>query len=404
MKPVFGWLLGYGAVWLAGFAGHVPALADEVWRLPGLAGFFGAFFALPLLAAKPTAQSLLFGVQTALAAVTLYPSGGDAFNPFLLLVFALQAGDAARQIPSLKQAAPLAAAQALGLAVQAAGARPAPETWLFAGLFMALLWIGAGMALIARVRGQSAAARYDALLAEYRGLKRRSVSEEEWARQEERMLIGREIHDSVGHKLTALLLQLEAMRLKADGRIRVQAEQLKKLAQESLEETRRAVRSFRQAEPGGLQGIMRLIRNLESNHFLRVHFSVSHGAFSFPLTGEQSFAVYRAVQEALTNALKHAKAREAAVRFEAPGGSLFRFEVASPVKDCAPFREGFGLKSMRERLQSAGGGLDVWKADDAFIVRGWMRKADGGDGDDPGAAGGRPGDGAPGAESDAGDR
>src|SRR5690606_8815992 len=166
-----------------------------------------------------------------------------------------------------------------------------------------------------------------ALLDEYRRMKRQLVIEEEQARQDERNMIGHEIHDSVGHKLTALLMQLEVFRLGADEKDKQKILKLKELAEHSLDETRRAVKSFKQKDVGGLQGVMRLIRKLEMESFMKIHFSVKHGAFAAPLTGEQSFAIYRSVQEALTNIMKHSSTREAQVSFESPGGSIFRFEV-----------------------------------------------------------------------------
>jgi two-component system, NarL family, sensor histidine kinase FusK len=158
-------------------------------------------------------------------------------------------------------------------------------------------------------------------------MKRQLLVEEQQARQDERMLIGHEIHDSVGHKLTALLFQFEAFRLTAAEKDKETVEKLKELAEQSLEETRQAVRSFKQREGSGLQGVIRLIRKLEMESFMKIQFSVKHGAFAAPLTGEQSFAIYRAVQEALTNIMKHSSTREAQVIFESPGGSIFRFEV-----------------------------------------------------------------------------
>jgi len=59
---------------------------------------------------------------------------------------------------------------------------------------------------------------YEQLLGEYRRLKRISYENERSARLEERTRIARDIHDSVGHKLTALLMQLEMPRSKRKGR------------------------------------------------------------------------------------------------------------------------------------------------------------------------------------------
>ncbi|WP_231686879.1 sensor histidine kinase [Bacillus sp. JCM 19034] len=106
---------------------------------------------------------------------------------------------------------------------------------------------------------------------------------------------------------------------------------------------------------------------------MKIHFSVKHGAFAAPLTGEQSFAIYRAVQEALTNIMKHSATREAKIMFESPGGSIFRFEVTNTTSSNPFFQEGYGLKAMRERLEKVGGLLEIDHDERQFVVRGSIR-------------------------------
>ncbi|WP_180955059.1 sensor histidine kinase [Bacillus sp. V3-13] len=152
--------------------------------------------------------------------------------------------------------------------------------------------------------------------------------------------MARDIHDSVGHKLTALLMQLEVLK---------------------------------QHESGGLPAIMGMLRRLETESFMRIQFTIKDGALSAPLGSVQSIVVYRVVQEALTNAMRHGQGREARIMFEAPGGgSIFRFEVVNERKDNKPFAKGFGLKSMRERMGQAGGQLEITAYNQLFIVRGTL--------------------------------
>lgn len=215
--------------------------------------------------------------------------------------------------------------------------------------------------------------RYEALLDEYRKLKRHAKQNEDIARIEERTYIARKIHDSVGHKLTALLMQIEMFRMKAEGdELKASVEQLKRLASESLAETRSAVKALKEEEPGGLQALMRLIRNLEAESFMQIEFIVRHGAMSVTLGNAQSIAVYRAIQEALTNAMRHGSSRKVTIVLEAPGGSVFRFEVSNETNldPEHPVREGFGLGAMRDRVEQAGGTLEISRSRNLFVVRG----------------------------------
>jgi len=359
--------------------GYLPIFESEYWRLFSLSGYFIVFFLLPPLSGKQKILTVLFGMKIIFAFIAVYPVNQELLTPYYLLIVALIVGEMVYRLKSIFSFIVIAIELAAGIGILLIKADAVLSFKLFVACYMLLLFCAAAAYKI-KLDGESFAnSRYDALLAEYRALKRRQASEEEVARQEERILIGHEIHDSVGHKLTALLMQLEMFRLNTDQnqqQVQNQILSLKKLAHESLEETRRAVKMLKDSETGGLQGIMRLIRKMESDSFLRVHFTVNHGAFSAPLAGEQSFAIYRSVQEALTNVMKHSKSREAKVLFEMPGGSVFRFEISNPYTDPNDFKEGFGLTSMRERLKKINGNLDVFRISDQFVVRGWIRLVD----------------------------
>lgn len=218
--------------------------------------------------------------------------------------------------------------------------------------------------------------RYSALLSEYRDLKRSAASSADAARAEERMNVARRLHDSVGHKLTSLLMQIETNRLEAerlgsDASASRRAEELKRLAQESLDETRAAVVALSEDELMGMPALLRLINNLEVESAMRVEFTLGSGALNVDLEQAPAIALYRAVQEALTNAMRHGAGRRARVKVEVPGGRLVRFEVENELRTgVTSFEPGFGLTAMRERVEAAGGGLEVRLGAGTFLVRG----------------------------------
>lgn len=214
--------------------------------------------------------------------------------------------------------------------------------------------------------------QYEALLNEYRALKRQAKQNEDAVRAEERTQITRQIHDSVGHKLTSLLMQIEMYRMRASGQEKEQLEQMKRLAKQSLNETRNAVKALREEEVGGIQALLRLIRNLEAESYMQIDFHIRHGALSVALNNEQSIAVYRAIQEALTNAMRHGSSRKVKILLESSGGRLFRFEVSNDTLGHAgdTIKEGFGLTAMRDRIEKAGGTLDIIQTNQQFLVRG----------------------------------
>lgn len=182
-------------------------------------------------------------------------------------------------------------------------------------------------------------------------------------RQEERNQIAREIHDSVGHRLTALTMQLEAARLQAkDSESQETFTQLKSLAQDSLTDTRSAVKTFKTEDTAGLQAVIQLIRKLESESQVRVAITMKTGVLGVVLSNQQSVTLYRAIQEALTNMMRHSSSRQAKVEFQVVAQRDLRFEIAHPLKKQITIKEGFGLTNMRERLAEIDGRLTIQQA------------------------------------------
>ena len=220
---------------------------------------------------------------------------------------------------------------------------------------------------------------HDRLQNDYRNLKRQVAINEQNLRQQERNQIAHEIHDSVGHRLTALLMQLEVARLETTDESSLEKiNHLKSLAQISLSDTREAVKALKSEETMGLSAVIQLLRKLEAESHLQISFNIKAGALSFPLSNKQSVVLYRAVQEALTNMMRHSEAREAVVEFNVLGGSFFRFQISNPLKKGVKIVEGFGLTAIRERVEQLDGTLNISQIEGKFTLIGTipMEKGD----------------------------
>lgn len=373
MRSFWIWFLFLVLGWLCAF---IPVLQhvnpDQLpWRLGSSAIFFSAFFLSPLFRVKPAMLFVTLLVASLFSVISLWPTSTSTSTPYILLVYSILAGKAVYRLSAIHAAC-------IGFVLAAGAMVPGlfgnPEfPWFFLVLYSVMLAIGLALFRTVFSRNEESRVRYETLLSEYRNMKRRLITDEQHARQEERAQVGRDIHDSVGHKLTALLMQLEMHRMQADGETAEVLKGLKALAKESLEETRNAVKSMKQQETSGLPAIIGLLRRLESESFMRVTLTARHGALTVPLNNIQSIAVYRAVQEAMTNAMKHGSTREVHIIFEAPGGGIFRFEVSNPYhRKRDTYREGYGLKAMRERMEEAYGELQISQYDNQFIVRGTL--------------------------------
>lgn len=208
---------------------------------------------------------------------------------------------------------------------------------------------------------------YDQLLGEYRKLKRMNRMIEDNARLEERTKIARDIHDSVGHQLTALIMKLEMLNIQNKSK---DYEELKSMAKSSLEETRYAVKTLQKEESEGISTVVHLIRKLEAESHIQVHFTMKQGVLSIPLSNEKNVVLFRVIQESLTNAMRHANSREAMVILGKSAIGDLSFEIKNALFEIKPFTFGFGLKNMKERVESVEGTLQVYQTEDEFIVSG----------------------------------
>ncbi|NUW32034.1 sensor histidine kinase [Nonomuraea sp. SMC257] len=180
---------------------------------------------------------------------------------------------------------------------------------------------------------------------------------------EERNRVAREIHDSLGHHLTAAAVQMEKAEAFLD-RDRPTAERAladaRTSAARALEEVRHSVRALRgEAGPFRLsEALAELVRLLDG---ARPHVTLETAGDEAGYDAAALRALYRAAQEALTNALRHAAAGRVTV--SATCGDV---EALLVVTDDGtglppgPWEErGVGLRGMRERMRLAGGAVAV---------------------------------------------
>ncbi|MEV0717505.1 histidine kinase [Asanoa sp. NPDC050611] len=190
----------------------------------------------------------------------------------------------------------------------------------------------------------------------------------------ERTRLARELHDSVGHALTVTTLQAAAAQRALDDpefvrRALVAIEEAGRAAMDDLDHVlgllRDAERAERPAPQRTLADIDRVVADV-TGAGLRVALTRAGPLASVPAA--LSREGYRIVQEALTNAVRHAGAVPVTVRIAVVDRSL-RIEVANPVTRDQPVDpSGRGLAGMRERVDVLGGRMAAGRADGQFTV------------------------------------
>ena len=187
------------------------------------------------------------------------------------------------------------------------------------------------------------------------------------AAEEERRRISRELHDDTAQRLAALLVHLRLVGLEEVGERRtILMEELREGLQEAAEGVRRIARGLRPPsleDAGVVAALQAHIRNLFENQAIRTSFDA--GAVDQLLDDDGKLILYRVVQEALTNVLRHSGAAMVNVAVHADGSEV----VAVVEDDGEGFDDrrvgagaGLGLLGMKERAASVGGSVRVESA------------------------------------------
>jgi signal transduction histidine kinase len=186
---------------------------------------------------------------------------------------------------------------------------------------------------------------------------------ENQATLEERNRIAREIHDSLGHSLTALNLQLEtALKLWQSNPTKAQTflAQAKELGSKALKDVRQSVSTMRSnplQEKSLAQAIAIL---LEDFHRANGILPISLINLENPPPTEINIAVYRIIQESLTNISKYAQATEIILELATTKYSLYlMIQDNGRGFDVQQNTTGFGLQSMRDRTLALGGEFNI---------------------------------------------
>jgi signal transduction histidine kinase len=317
------WLMVGAPVYLRG--------SPQPWRLAGWAAAYLLFGAALWLSLR-TGRSIWLFLQ-AVSVIALVLLLCDGFEGALLVLVALQLGGRVRRRAGLLAVV----AQSAALAV-AVGIHWSPS----AALLLTPPYLG--FQLLAFFAAE--------------GIRRLEAAESlqiENGRLEERLRISRELHDRLGHRLTALNLNLEAAARAGPAGAADALAAARTVGKELLSEVRGTVEELRD-ESERLDLCVALRTLGEQLPGLRVHVTAPH---SLQLRDPRpALAVLRCAQEIVTNAARHAGARNLWLELSQEDGVL-ALSARDDGHGSSAVRPGNGLRGMRERVESAGGTLSV---------------------------------------------
>lgn len=187
---------------------------------------------------------------------------------------------------------------------------------------------------------------------------------------EERNRISGELHDTIGHKLTGVFMQLEAgsrlMDVDPVKGMEIIGE-VKDNMSRCIDLLRETVKDMKPKEYGSrILSIAQMLKEFSNTSGVIIDFDVRGNPFRLNTSAE--ITLYRNVQEAVTNAVRHGKAQKIEVLLEYRNDRVILL-VSDNGEGCSSIIKGIGLRGMEERVELLGGSLELDYGNEYFKVR-----------------------------------
>jgi len=193
-----------------------------------------------------------------------------------------------------------------------------------------------------------------------------AVNMERMTQMRERNRLAREIHDTLGHTLTGIIMGADAGLALFDVAPEESKKRIQVVAQSARDGLTDARRSIKALRPDALEhsSLAQALEGLVENFRLTTSAQIAYfqEAEELKLDPDEEDTLYRVVQEGLTNAVRHGQADRIEIRI-ARAGNVVSVSVRDNGTGCGALEEGFGLRHMRERLEMLGGTLSYGNLD-----------------------------------------
>lgn len=204
-------------------------------------------------------------------------------------------------------------------------------------------------------------------------LRRSAQTEKELMLADERARSARDLHDGLGHRLTLISMSLDyARRMRGRDEDAAWAEvgNAAETSAEALTEMRTWVRALSPVRDRDATGTAAIDAIAESFRGTGLDVALERSGPEPSLSDDASLLLYRAVQEGLTNALRHGRARQVRMQVETTADTV-RLTLRNDLDDGArastpvgPLAPGFGLRGLAERAEALGGSAQASRVGD----------------------------------------
>ncbi len=192
---------------------------------------------------------------------------------------------------------------------------------------------------------------------------------------EERNRIARDLHDTLGHNMTALIMQLQMTEHYTNTNKEKSMELLNNsivTARESLSAIREVVETLRGKESSlsPEKAIHTLIKEFSKKTGAEIDLNVE-GEISNNSDNGVNSALYHILQEGMTNAIRHGNASKIWINLNYYDENIY-FNIKDNGVGAIVFAEGFGMKGIKERVEFFGGKVE-FKSQDGFVIDGFIK-------------------------------
>lgn len=192
---------------------------------------------------------------------------------------------------------------------------------------------------------------------------------------EERNRIARDIHDNLGHNMTALIMQLQM----AEHYLNVDSLKSMELLSNSVKTAKNSLTCIREVVET-LRGNSSLLLTDKAIQVLVNEFSENTGTtIEVTVKGKAAqkydigTALYHILQEGMTNAVRHGKATNIWIELNY-NDDIVKFSIKDNGVGVYSINEGFGMKGIRERVKALNGSVD-FKSENGFLISGFLYKS-----------------------------
>ncbi|MFC8057646.1 MULTISPECIES: hybrid sensor histidine kinase/response regulator transcription factor [Bacillus cereus group] len=186
---------------------------------------------------------------------------------------------------------------------------------------------------------------------------------------EERNRLSSELHDTVGHAYTSIIMGMETLRTELATEMGIQRlDSLLEMGRKSIEDVRGYLHQM--DSPCQSPSLIQSLQNLGAEFQEHAQVNVSFRAYGeeYELSRQAKIAFIRCLQESLTNAVRHGQGTEIIVTLQFEQ-QYTRLEVQDNGKGNVEWQEGFGMNAMKERAMNLQGQLSVYtKPDEGMLV------------------------------------